>query len=62
MWVLVVVLIDGPAMFSYAESFPYKDYKDCQNDAATLYYNHMATRPNPEAYVVSYCSELPKGI
>jgi hypothetical protein len=62
MWILVVVLIDGTAMFSYAEGFPYRDLKQCQKDAEATYYSHMATRPNPEAYVVSYCSEVPKGI
>ena len=54
MWVLVVVLIDGAGMFSYAEGFPYRDLHKCQNDANNIYYQHMATRPNPEAYVVSY--------
>ena len=62
MWVLVVVLIDGSGMFSYAEGFPYRDIHKCQNDAHEIYYKHMATRPNPEAYVVAYCAEVPKGI
>ena len=62
MWVLVVVLIDGAGMFSYAEGFPYRDIHKCQNDANDIYYSHMATRPNPEAYVVTYCAEVPKGV
>ena len=62
MWILVVVLVDGPLMFSYAESFPYKDEERCWEDAYVSYQKHMATRPNDTAYVVAYCSEVPKGI
>ena len=61
MWVLVVVLVDGIGMFSYAEGVPYRGLKQCQQDAESTYYDLMATRPNPEAYVVAYCSEVPKG-
>lgn len=62
MWVLVVVLVNGAGMFTYAEGFPYRDLKECQRDAEATYYDLMATRPNTDAYVVSYCSEVPKGI
>ena len=62
MWILVVVLVDGTGMFSYAEGVPYRDLKQCQQDAGATYYDLMATRPNTDAYVVSFCSEVPKGI
>jgi hypothetical protein len=55
-------LVDGPLMFSYAESFPYKDEERCWKDAYVSYQKHMATRPNESAYVAAYCSEVPKGI
>jgi hypothetical protein len=49
-------------MFSYAESFPYKDEERCWAVAYVSYEKHMATRPNENAYVVSYCAEVPKGV
>lgn len=61
MWILVVVMVDGPRMFSYAESFPYKDLDRCWRDAQVSYETHTATKPNDKAYVVAYCSEVPKG-
>ncbi len=62
MWVLVVVLVNGEAMSSYAERFPYRDFIQCQKDAQASYYTFMATRPDEDAYVVAYCAEVPKGV
>lgn len=62
MWVLVVVLVSGNAMFSYTEGLPYSDLDQCQKDAQASYYSLMATRPAEDAYVVAYCAEVPKGV
>ena len=62
MWILVVLLVDGAGMYSYAEGVPYKSRSNCAADARSTYQSLMTTRPSKEAYVVAYCSEVPKGI
>lgn len=62
MWVLVVVLFSGGSAYSYAENVPYDWQDDCWIDAQNTYNELMATKPDDKAYVVAYCSEVPKGV
>ena len=62
MWVLVVVFFAGESQYARVTEYLYKSKLECEQDASTLYYKYMATRPDPSYNVISYCSEVPKGI
>jgi hypothetical protein len=62
MWVLVVILFAGEDVKIRATDYLYKSKLECEQDASTLYYKYMATRPDQTYNVVSYCSEVPKGV
>ena len=62
MWVLVVVFFAGESQYAHVVKPLFRDLSTCEVQASNLYYHHMATRPDPSYYVVSYCSEVPKGV
>lgn len=62
MWVLVVVFFAGESQYAHIVRNLFTDLTTCEQMASNLYYHHMATRPDPSYSVVSYCSEIPKGV
>ena len=62
MWVLVVILFAGEVNSVRVTDYLYKSKLECEQDASKLYYNYMATRPDTSYNVISYCSEVPKGV
>ena len=62
MWVLVVILFANDVNSVRITDYLYKSKTECENDASKLYYSYMATRPDQSYNVISYCSEVPKGI
>ena len=62
MWVLVVIFVMGDAMSVRSIDYVYKDKHVCEQDASLWYYQYMATRPDESYNVISFCSEIPKGV
>jgi hypothetical protein len=62
MWVLVVIFVMGDTMSVRSMDYVYKDKYVCEQDASSLYYDYMATRPDKSYNVISYCSQIPKGV
>lgn len=62
MWVVVVILFMDNFSVVKATDYLYKSKIVCEQDASNLYYDYMATRPDPSYNVISYCSEVPKGV
>lgn len=62
MWVLVVILFAGEVNSVRITDYLYKSKLECEQDASLLYYDYMSTRPDSSYNVISYCSEVPKGV
>jgi len=62
MWVLVVIFFADGVNSVRITDYVYKSKTVCESDASKLYYSYMATRPDQSYNVISYCSEVPKGV
>jgi len=62
MWVLVVILFADGVNSVMISEYLYKSKTECENNASKLYYSYMTTRPDQSYNVISYCSEVPKGV
>lgn len=63
MYVLVAILFLSPQHYKI-DPLPmlFPNYDLCMAAKEVLDANLMATKPSPDSYVISYCSEVPKGV
>jgi len=62
MWVLVAVLTLGADTMAFVDPYVYSSYSACHEEAQVRYEFYMATRPDPDATALVWCTEQPKGI
>jgi len=47
---------------AFVDPYVYSSYSACHEEAQVRYEFYMATRPDPDATALVWCTEQPKGI
>jgi len=62
MYVLVAILFLGQNYMIDPAPILFPSYEVCSQAKGVLHERLMATRPTPEAQVITFCTEVPMGV